>query len=202
VHSSETRQPKPKTTVEITPIDRQVKRFNEINSTLASLVPAVAVATDTISRALPLLQEMQQLLSQRPRRGGPPMLCAAHRVIRAQPATCQEDLPSWGVWIGGYAASIGYSVRHLRRLILAEPPRKYRQKCGWTAKQHHRSQEGNWLLASLIRAIKAGTDTTALVADAEQLMNESRDLFEVSEPWEPTREEVPRHRGRKVTEAP
>src|SRR5437867_12058709 len=128
------RKPKPETG--LVPVDAVVRRFNALNSAIVALVPAVAVANDTLNRVVPLLRQMQQLLSQRPCGTG-----AGYRilyrqggvVVAAMAATRPADLPTWSMWLSAYAAELNYSVRHLQRLIFAEPRKRTTKECGWSA---------------------------------------------------------------------
>ena len=124
---------KPSAESGLVPVD--VRRFNALNSAIVALMPAVAVANDTLNRVVPLLRQMQQLLSQRPHGTGRPGYRILHRlrgiVVGATPATRAADLPSWSMWLQAYAIELNYSVRHLQRLIYAEPRKKTIKKCGW-----------------------------------------------------------------------
>src|SRR5438093_13030864 len=93
------RKPKPETG--LVPVDAVVREFNALNSAIVSLVPAVAVASDTLNRVVPLLQRMQQLLSQRPRAmgAGYGMLYRVRGVVLCSTAaTRAADLPTCSTW--------------------------------------------------------------------------------------------------------
>jgi hypothetical protein len=106
-------------------VDPLVRRFNSLNATIGAMVPAVAIAQDTLQRVVPLLRQMQRVLSQRPRgaRGSYRMLHRIHgRILGATFIERSEDIPTWSNWLAAYALEIGYSARQLRRLMFNEPP--------------------------------------------------------------------------------
>jgi hypothetical protein len=51
---------------EVVPVDPVVRQFNALNATIGGMVPAVAIAQDTLERVVPHVREMQKLLSKRP----------------------------------------------------------------------------------------------------------------------------------------
>ena len=173
---------KPKPEAGLVPVDAVVRRFNALNSAIVALVPAVAVANDTLNRVVPLLRQMQQLLSQRPHGTGRPGYRILHRlrgiVVGATPATRAADLPSWSMWLQAYAIELNYSVRHLQRLIYAEPRKKTIKKCGWSASDHNRLIAAAGLALELAGAIEAGVDTVALVAKVHEMLDGSEDLLD------------------------
>ena len=191
---------KPKPETGLVPVDAVVRRFNALNSAIVALVPAVAVANDTLDRVVPLLRQMQQLLSQRPHGTGRPGYRILHRlrgiVVGATPATRAADLPSWSMWLQAYAIELNYSVRHLQRLIYAEPRKKTIKKCGWSASDHNRLIAAAGLALELAGAIEAGVDTVALVAKVHAMLDGCEDLLDG--PWEPVRIPGRRRRPRKV----
>ena len=99
-------------------VDPAVRKFNALNSAITSLLPTFAVAYDTVARVVPLLRQMQRLLSQRPHGGKTgadyKMLQRMAGVVAGPThATRPEDLPTWSTWLASYAREINYSVRHL-----------------------------------------------------------------------------------------
>jgi hypothetical protein len=52
----------------IVPQDKVVQRFNRLNSQIVHGLPEVARAYDALARHVPLLRQMQAILSQRPKR--------------------------------------------------------------------------------------------------------------------------------------
>jgi hypothetical protein len=166
----------------VVPVDPAVKKFNALNSTITSLLPAFAVAVDTVNRVVPLLRQMQRLLSQRPhggRTGADYKMLQRLAGVVAGPthATRPEDLPTWSTWLASYAREINYSVRHLQRLVLNEPRQKYTKECGWSRSDHTRLRAAAGLGLELARAIEAGVDTTALVAEIHRTMDSCEQLL-------------------------
>jgi len=183
----------------LVPVDAVVREFNALNSAIVSLVPAVAVASDTLNRIVPLLQRMQQLLSQRPRAmgAGYGMLYRVRGVVLCSTAaTRPEDLPTWSTWLATYAAELNYSVRHLQRVIFNEPRQPTTKECGWSASDHNRLIAAAAAGLELALAIEAGVDTVALVARIHELMDGCEHLLDG--PWEPVRIPKWRRRPRKV----
>jgi len=107
----------------LVPEDKLVRRYNQLNQEINHLVPEVARAYDALARSGPLLQELQALLSQRPKR--PPTI--GFSIL--QHISSKHELPTWSQWISRYAKRIDYSVRHIRRIILAEPRTKMVKQC-------------------------------------------------------------------------
>jgi hypothetical protein len=183
-------------------VDPAVRQFNSLNERISAMVPAVATASDTLNRAVPLLCQMQDLLSQRPRgarfSGDYHML---HRVggvvVGATMATGVEELPSWTAWLRDYARQLNYSIRHLQRLIFDEPKKKYLKECGWSAGDHNRLLRAAGLALELARAEEAGSDTTALRIEIHQALDGCEDLLD--EEWTPVRTPVRKRPARKVT---
>ena len=98
-----------------------VEVFNQLNSAIVRL-PEYPRAIDTLQRHLPLLKKMQCLLSQRPRRGGDegftkPNYIRGKPIRIAREVTKAEEIPSWSSWIHAYSQAIGFSVRHIQRLM-------------------------------------------------------------------------------------
>lgn len=182
------------------PVDAVVTRFNALNASIVAFVPAVAVAADTLNRVVPLLREMQQLLSQRPYETGR----AGYRILRrmrgivacSTAVTRSEELPSWSVWLASYAHELHYSVRHLQRLIFAEPRKKTVKACAWSASDHIRLIAAAGLALDLAQAIEAGVDPMPVVARVHEMLDGCDDLLEG--PWEPVRITARRRRPLKV----
>jgi hypothetical protein len=84
-------------------VDPVVRRFNALNSAIVALVPAVAVASDTLNRVVPLLRQMQQLLSQSPCGTGTEYRMLTRRrgiVVGAVQPSHPSDIPNWSTWLG------------------------------------------------------------------------------------------------------
>ena len=122
----------------LAPRDQLVDAFNNLNHAIVSGLPEVARAYDTLHRHLPLLREMQALLSQRPKGvHGDRDFSMLHRVAgktvrMAMTADSRDQLPSWTAWITAYATAIDYSLRHIKRMVLNEAPQKTTKECGWS----------------------------------------------------------------------
>src|SRR5438132_3310987 len=88
-----------------------VGQFNKLNALIVHGLPETARAYDTLQRHLPLLREMQALLSQRPGNADFTMLYRLPRgTLRfAKPAEGPDELPTWTQWITAYANAIDYS---------------------------------------------------------------------------------------------
>jgi hypothetical protein len=154
-------------------VDPLVRRYNDLNASIAAMLPPTAVAYDTIRRVLPLMRAMQSLLSQRPKQHlggiGFEALRMAGRILTTRAITSPDELPSWTLWLSTWASELDYSVRHLRRRILAEPPRKYFKECGWADSDHRRAVGVASLGIELALAVKAGRPTTNLVEEIFRL---------------------------------
>jgi len=188
----------------IVPADRLVQRYNELNRSITLMVPAVAVAYDTLARALPLLKEMQQVLSQRPhgtptagefkvldRRGA--------RILGARLVENSQNLPTWSLWLASFAVEVGYSVRHLRRLILDEPRRRTTKQCGWSRSDHERLLEIAATARQLVRAVASGEGGEIYRAAGElnEQLDASQELMESD--WEVDVRVGRKRAARKVT---
>jgi hypothetical protein len=186
----------------LTPADPLVQRFNELNRTVALSIPAVAIAYDTLERVLPLLREMQALLSRRPHcaSGEYKMLDRkGARVLGARFVEDKANLPSWTVWLGEFSAEIGYSVRHLRRLILNEPRRKTVKECGWSPSAHEQMLEIALKARELVRAVAvgAGGEIYRIAGELDQQLDASQELLE--EDWQKDVEVGRKRKAQKVT---
>lgn len=181
----------------LVPTSKAVRRYNQLNAALAFEVPRIAVAADTLNRVVLMLREMQRLLSQRPH-GGRTGFRRQRRKVLAEPAASLADLPTWGTWIGGFACEIGYTVRHLRRLILNKPRKKYVKECGGSAMDHNRLIVAASLSLDLVRALEAGADPVAIIAEIHRNLDERLHLLE--KPWEAKRRKVRKRRPREFTD--
>jgi hypothetical protein len=99
---------------------------------------------------------MQFLLSQRPKGG------RAHRAFSMIAGTVMphlitnpEQLPTWSDWLRDYAQAIGYSVRHIQRLVHDEARKKIVKECGWSVGDHNRAILAATLGYDLACAIEA-----------------------------------------------
>jgi hypothetical protein len=188
----------------LVPPDEVVERFNELNSRIVHGVPAVALAYVTVDRHLPLLQEMQVLLSERPKDAGSDFDML--HTVRGKTAritmtyTSRDQLPGWTKWLTKYAAVVGYSVRHLRRLILKEAPQKIVRECGWSTTVHNNLIRAATAAYDLVRAMDAGADTTALVQEIYSIMDSVPENL-LDHGYEPERVQKRRRPARRVTEA-
>jgi hypothetical protein len=161
-------------------IDRIVQRFNALNAQIVHGLPDMARACDVLERHLPLLREMQSLLSQRPMQGQRhgcgdfTMLfrMARKKAVRvAMVLRTREQLPTWSFWIKQYAEAIDYSVRHIRRKMANEPRTKTVKECGWSIAQHNSLLRAAYLSFELTKAIEAGADTVALTREIHKIMD-------------------------------
>jgi hypothetical protein len=185
----------------LTPVDAAVKKYNCLNSAIVLSVPAFAVAYDTLERLIPMLRTMQNLLSQRPHgKSGDCRILdrVGGAVIGAIPVTRSEDLPTWSAWITAFGRQVGYSRRHLQRLILNEPRKKFVKECGLSKSDHDRLFAAAALLRELTLAGDNGVDTVALPAEAHTLMG-GIDHLRLDEGYAPVRVSLRRRRPRKVT---
>lgn len=174
-----------------------VLRYNRLNRLIVHGLPEMARAYDTVARHLPMLRQMQALLSQRPDRGHSRVVGFTMRM--AVPAVRPEEIPTWSQWIGGYAHGIGYSVRQIRRWMANEPRRKTVKECGWSQTDHNNLIRAATLAFDLVAAIEHGADTVALVDEVKGIMGRvPKDILD--RPYEPKR--LPRRRrpARLVTE--
>jgi hypothetical protein len=190
----------------LVPCDHLIKRYNELNKLIVHGLPEIARAYDALARHLPLLRQMQALLSQRPKQilGGRAEFTMLHRVmgktVRMEtPATHRNELPTWSQWITAYAQAIDYSVRHIRRLMMGEPRTKMVKECGWSRADHNHFIRAATLAFDLVNAIEHRADTVALIAEVKEIMNRvPEDMLD--KPYEPRRRRVRRRRARLVTE--
>lgn len=186
----------------MTPVDPVVRRFNSLNATIGTMVPAVAIAQDTLLRVVPLLSQMQRFLSQRPRgaRGIFRMLHRTRgRIVGVNFIERSEDIPTWSLWLEAYGLEIGYSARQLRRLIFNEPPAlRYRKECGWSQSDHERLRAAASLALELTVAVESGFETFVLRAEIHSLLDGCEVL---DSEWEPEKVQVRRRRrsARRVT---
>lgn len=186
--------------------DGLVKHYHELNNLIVHGLPEIARAYDALARNLPLLREMQALLSQRPNQahGGGAEFTMLHRVMgktvrMATPATHRDDLPTWSQWLTAYAQAIDYSVRHIRRLMVDEPRTKTIKECGWSQTDHNNLIRAATLAFDLVNAIEHRADTVALIAEVKEIMNSVPEEIR-DKPYEPTRVRARRRRARLVTE--
>lgn len=186
-------------------IDKLVARFNELNRTIVSGLPEMARAYDTLHRHLPLLREMQSLLSQRPKglhgSGDFTLLqrVAGKTVRMALPIEARKQLPSWTGWLVAYSQAIDYSVRQIRRLVLGEQRPKVLKKCPWSRGQHERVLDAAVAGFELVSAIEAGVDTTGLCDRIKKIMvSIPRDMLDSE--YEETRRRVRKRPPRHGTE--
>jgi hypothetical protein len=89
----------------------------------------------------------------------------------AKPILSAEQLPTWTFWITAYAKAIGYSARHVRRVMMNEPRRKTVKKCGWYVTDHNRVLRLAAAGFDLTNAIEVGADTVALRQEIHELMD-------------------------------
>lgn len=189
----------------IVPSDKLVARFNELNRMIVSGLPEMARAYDVLHRHLPLLREMQALLSQRPKHAcggrGFTMLQreAGKRVRMATQAGSRDQLPTWTQWITAYAAAIDYSVRQIRRLVLGEARMKTEKECGWSTSDHNRLIAAATAGFDLVNAIEAGADTVALCREIRNIMRSIPEDV-IDHEYEPMRRVVRKRPARRVTD--
>lgn len=184
--------------------DKLVVRYNELNRTLVHGLPEMARAYDVLHRHLPLLREMQALLSQRPKHPpGGSDFTMLHRVagktVRMTiPIGNRNQLPTWTYWLRVYATAIDYSVRQIQRLVMNEPRVKTVKQCGWSESDHNRLIVAATAGFDLVNAIEAGADTTALCREIKNIMRTiPEDL--VDRQYEPEKVPSRKRRARRVT---
>jgi hypothetical protein len=154
-----------------------LSRFNELNLAIVDGLPAMARAYDTLHTHLPMLREMQALLSQRPKGsdGGSDftmLRSVAGRTVRmAIPIKTRQQLPTWSGWLAAYSMAIDYSVRHIQRLMFSERPGKTIKECPWSIGQHNRLLDAAAAGSDVVKAIRAGVDTTELCDRIEMIMD-------------------------------
>jgi hypothetical protein len=188
----------------LVPRDEVVVRFNELNSLIVHGLPEVARSYDTLHRHLPLLREMQGVLSQRPKGahgdGDFSMLhsMAGKTVRMATTAASRDQLPTWTKWITAYAMAIDYSVRHIKRRVLNEAPKKTTKECAWSKSDHNRLIAAATAGHDLVNAIEAGADTVALCREIKNIMRSIPEDV-IDQEWEPTRRVVRKKPARRVT---
>jgi hypothetical protein len=184
--------------------DKLVVRYNQLNSTIVHGLPEIARAYDTLHRHLPLLREMQALLSQRPKGfQGDSKFTMLHRVagktVRiAAPAASRDQMPTWTAWITAYAAAIDFSVRHIRRLVLGETHTKIAKECPWSRGDHNRLIAAATMGYDLVNAIEAGADTIALCREIKNIMARIPEDV-IGNEYEPIRVPVRKRGARRVT---
>ena len=189
----------------IVPVDALVKRYNRLNEEIVHGLPEIARARDALHRHLPMLMEMQSLLSQRPlqarrsRTAFSMLQSVMGKTIRmATRATCRNELPTWTQWISAYAQAIDYSVRHIRRTMTNEPRTKTVKHCGWSVTDHNNLIRAATLAFDLVNAIEHGADTVALVREVHELMDGvPEDILD--KPYEPMRVTRRARRARLAT---
>ena len=170
--------------------DPVVQRFHVLQARLFHGVPDMARAYVTLAEHLPLLREMQALLSQRP--------LGRKRIQLVTPIGGGEQLPTWTAWITEYALHIGYCVRHIRRAMTNEPRTKTVKECGWSVSDHNNLLRAASLSFELVKAIEAGADTVALTEEIHRLMDDvPQDWF--IHGYEPVRVTRRKRRARRVT---
>jgi hypothetical protein len=123
-----------------------VEVFNQLNSAIVRL-PEYPRAIDTLQRHLPLLKKMQCLLSQRPRRGRDegftkPNYIRGKTIRIAREVTKAEEIPSWSSWIHAYSQAIGFSVRHIQRLIFDPEHDRYLERRRERRRYQRRKRQG------------------------------------------------------------
>lgn len=188
----------------LAPSDPVVRRFNELSATISHELPAMARAYDTLHQHLPMLREMQALLSQRPKGAcstGFALLqkFAGKTVCAATPVGSRQELPTWTQWLQAYARALDYSVRQIRRLVMDEPRGKTVKQCGWPKVVHNNLIRAATAGYDLVVAIEAGADTIALCREIKSIM-ESVPEDILDHEYEPKRIPVPKRRARRVTE--
>jgi hypothetical protein len=188
---------------DLAPCDKLVERFNVLNAMIVHGLPEMARAYATLHAHLPLLREMQALLSQRPKHAaGGSDFTMLHRTARktvrvAMPVGSREQLPTWTQWINAYARAIDYSVRQIRRLVLGEARAKTAKECGWSVGDHNRLVAAATAGFDLVNAIEAGADTVALCREIKGIMRDVGDL--VDQEYEPERVPKRKRPARRVT---
>jgi hypothetical protein len=187
----------------LAPNDKLVERFNALNATIVHGLPEMARAYATLHAHLPLLREMQAVLSQRPKHaaGGSDFTMLhklADKTVRlATPIGSREELPRWSAWLGAYARAIDYSVRQIQRLVLGEARTKTAKECGWSVGDHNRLIAAATAGFDLVNAIEAGADTVALCREIKGIMRDVGDL--VDREYEPERVPERKRPARRVT---
>jgi hypothetical protein len=161
--------------------DDLVTQFNRLNALIVHGVPEMARAYDSVERHLPLLREMQSVLSQRPMTpAGPFTMMGRVRLLGLFDATVRvpiqvrsrRELPTWSQWLEAYAFAIDYSVRHIRRKMKKEPRRaKTVKECGWAKSDHNNLIRAATLGIDLVSAIEHGADTAMLVREFHEIMD-------------------------------
>jgi hypothetical protein len=177
---------------------------NELNRQIVHSLPEVARAYATLHAHVPLLREMQSLLSQRPAGSGggrefTVLQATMGKTSRmaTQAASC-HDLPTWSHWLQQYARAIDYSVRHIQRLVLGEEKKKTTKQCGWAVSDHNNLIRAATLAFDLVAAIEAGADTFGLLQEVKEMMDAvDEDLL--SKPFEPATKELKKRPARQVT---
>lgn len=188
----------------LAPADKLVTRYNALNLQIAHGLPELARTYVTLHAHLPLLREMQKILSQRPAgSAGGSDFTMLHRAMGktvrvAMPAATRYDLPTWTYWLQQYAKAIDYSVRHIRRLILGETKQKTTKQCGWSVSDHNNLIKAATLAFDLVAAIEAGADTFALVQEVREIMGVV-DEDMLNRPYEPEAKQVKKRPARRVT---
>jgi hypothetical protein len=116
-------------------VDEIRVEFNRLDSKLESQVPKVAKARETLARAVPVLSDLQALLSQR----------GSHR----RSVLKEAKLPRWTEYIERYAQKTGYTARQLRSRI-----REFRTVGAPTKKTRHCSLPYRLMLDALMEVVE------------------------------------------------
>jgi hypothetical protein len=141
--------------------DALVRRFNQLNQAIVAGIPETARAYDILARHLPLLREMQSLLSQRPKNATGADFTMLNRQMEkttsfVMPVSNRAQLPTWTEWLKAYAGAIDYSVRHIRRLVMGEEQQKAVKECGWSQSDHNQLFRAATAAFDLANAIEVG----------------------------------------------
>jgi hypothetical protein len=163
------------------PADKLVQRFNQLNAQIAHQHPEFVRASDALQRYLPLLQEMQRLLSQRPKGTPTPSTCLYNERVGGRVFTKSVPvafLPTWSQWLSEFAQATNYSMRHLRRKMFNEAPQRVTKECGWPAAMHNNALRAVSLLHDIVTGIESAADVTALLQEAHDLRRGTPDSYE------------------------
>jgi len=110
----------------------------------------------------------------------------------------EDELPTWTEWLAGYANAVGYSVRHIQRVILNEPREKFVKECGWSISDHNRLLRAATLSHDLVNAIEAGADTVALVTEVKEIFTDvSQDVWD--RPFQLKKRCMPKRSAKKAS---
>jgi hypothetical protein len=187
----------------LTESDKLVQRFNDLNAAVVSGLPEMARAYEVLYRHIPMLREMQALLSQRPAGKGSPLFTMLEKDGKktkrvAIPVGNQAQLPTWTQWLTAYARAIDYSVRHIRRLVLDEGPKKIIKECGWSKLDHDRLIAAATAGYDLVNAIEAGADTAAICEEIKGIMKGIPDDL-IENEWTPCIKPIQKKRPQRIT---